>query len=60
VLVSYDMLGLFDGFVPSFVRQYAHLSETVVEAARAYVDDVRTQRFPASPTSVADVPGPRR
>jgi 3-methyl-2-oxobutanoate hydroxymethyltransferase len=60
VLVSYDMLGLFDGFVPSFVRQYAHLSETVVEAARNYVDDVRTRRFPAAPASVADVPGPRR
>ena len=60
VLVSYDMLGLFDGFVPSFVRQYAQLSETVVEAARAYVDDVRTRRFPASPASIADVPGPRR
>ena len=26
VLVSYDMLGLFDGFVPSFVKQYAHLA----------------------------------
>ena len=60
VLVSYDMLGLFDGFVPSFVKQYAHLSDTVVEATRAYVDDVRKQRFPASPASVADVPGPRR
>jgi len=56
VLVSYDMLGLFDGFVPSFVKQYAHLAETVVEAARTYVADVREKQFPASPASVADVP----
>jgi 3-methyl-2-oxobutanoate hydroxymethyltransferase len=56
VLVSSDMLGLFDGFVPSFVKQYARLSETVVDAARAYVADVREQRFPASASSVADMP----
>ena len=60
VLVSYDMLGLFDGFVPSFVKQYAHLAETVVEAARTYVEDVREKQFPASPASVADVPRPGR
>jgi 3-methyl-2-oxobutanoate hydroxymethyltransferase len=60
VLVSSDMLGLFDGFVPSFVKQYAHLSGTIVEAARSYVDEVRGHRFPAAPASVADVPGPPR
>ncbi len=46
VLVSYDMLGLFEEFVPSFVKQYAKLGETVKEAARAYADDVRSGRFP--------------
>jgi 3-methyl-2-oxobutanoate hydroxymethyltransferase len=60
VLVSSDMLGLYDGFVPSFVRQYAHLAEVVVDAARAYVTDVREGRFPASPASIADVHAPRR
>ena len=60
VLVSSDMLGLFDGFVPSFVKQYAHLSDVVVDAARAYVDDVRQGRFPASPASVAEIPGSGR
>jgi 3-methyl-2-oxobutanoate hydroxymethyltransferase len=48
VLVSYDMLGLFDEFVPSFVKQYAKLGETVKEAAQAYADDVRSSRFPES------------
>jgi len=56
VLVSYDMLGLFDGFVPSFVKQYAQLADTIVDAARTYVADVREKQFPASPAFVADVP----
>ena len=46
VLVSYDMLGLYDGHIPSFVKQYARLSDEITRAARAYADDVRTGRFP--------------
>ena len=46
VLVSYDMLGLFDEFVPSFVKQYARLADTVVDAAKSYADDVLS-RTPA-------------
>src|SRR5262249_23558956 len=41
VLVSYDMLGLFDTFVPPFVRQYAQLGELILDAARSYANDVR-------------------
>ena len=48
VLVSYDALGLFDEFVPPFVKQYAQLGAEIVSAAQAYADDVRTSRFPAS------------
>jgi len=46
VLVSHDMLGLFDGHIPSFVKQYTHLAEEIDRAARAYADDVRAGRFP--------------
>ena len=46
ILVSYDMLGLFDRFVPSFVQTYATLSETIVTATREYVNDVHEGRFP--------------
>jgi 3-methyl-2-oxobutanoate hydroxymethyltransferase len=46
ILVSYDMLGLFDGFVPSFVKQYAELAGTVTGAVRSYADDVRAGRYP--------------
>ncbi|SRR5258707_3875725 len=46
VLVSYDFLGLFDGFVPPFVKQYAHLGELILDAAKNYADDVRQGVFP--------------
>jgi 3-methyl-2-oxobutanoate hydroxymethyltransferase len=46
VLVSYDAFGLNDESVPPFVKQYANLGEQMVEAARAYAQDVRCGRFP--------------
>ncbi|MBF0560878.1 MAG: 3-methyl-2-oxobutanoate hydroxymethyltransferase [Alphaproteobacteria bacterium] len=48
VLVTEDLLGLFNDFKPRFVKRYAELGELVTTAARAYADDVRTRRFPAS------------
>jgi 3-methyl-2-oxobutanoate hydroxymethyltransferase len=60
ILVSYDMLGLFDGFVPSFVHQYAKLGEAVVAATREYASDVRAGRYPqrVNPVPAAAVPQP--
>ncbi len=63
VLVSYDALGLFEEFVPSFVKQYARLGETIVSAARAYGDEVREGRFPGpehSPDSLSSPENRRR
>jgi len=48
ILVSYDALGLFDQFVPSFVKCYANVGEVILEAAAAYISDVRAGRFPES------------
>ena len=56
VLVSYDMLGLFDRFVPSFVKQYAHMAETVTAATRAYVEDVHEGRYPQTLAKISGVP----
>jgi len=57
ILVSYDMLGLFDGFVPSFVHHYAKLGDAVVSAARDYASDVRAGRYPHRANTVgAGVP----
>ncbi|MSO45238.1 MAG: 3-methyl-2-oxobutanoate hydroxymethyltransferase [Acidobacteria bacterium] len=53
VLVSSDMLGLFDRFVPPFVKQYAHLATTIVEATQAYIEDVREGRYPVPPAAAA-------
>jgi 3-methyl-2-oxobutanoate hydroxymethyltransferase len=47
VLVSYDAFGLNVDSVPPFVKQYADLGELMVEAARAYAEDVRQGKFPA-------------
>ena len=46
VLVTPDLLGLFEGFRPKFVRRYAELGDAVREAASRYVADVTGGRFP--------------
>ncbi len=46
VLVYHDLLGLFDAFTPSFVRQYARLHETILAALSEYAADVRRRAFP--------------
>ncbi|MCS3683374.1 3-methyl-2-oxobutanoate hydroxymethyltransferase [Salinibacter ruber] len=46
VLVSHDALGLSTDFEPRFVRRYARLDETIVDAIGAYVSDVRDRSFP--------------
>ena len=56
VLVSHDMLGIFDRFVPPFVKQYARLAETIAAAAEAYVEDVRAGRYPEMPSSASKTP----
>ena len=46
VLVWHDLLGLYEGRSPRFVKQYADLATEIVRAVSAYVDDVRERRFP--------------
>ncbi len=48
VLVWQDAFGLRTGRMPRFVKQYADLHGVLLEAARAYADDVRAGTFPAS------------
>jgi len=59
VLVSYDLLGMDPTFQPRFVRRYAELAETIAEAAAAYLDDVKTARFPTEAQAFSD-PSPVR
>jgi 3-methyl-2-oxobutanoate hydroxymethyltransferase len=48
VLVINDMAGLFDRFVPKFVKQYAKLSTQITSAVRAYKEEVESGKFPTS------------
>jgi 3-methyl-2-oxobutanoate hydroxymethyltransferase len=47
VLVSHDLLGLFDEFQPRFVKQYASLGRTIIDAVETYCREVREGTFPA-------------
>jgi 3-methyl-2-oxobutanoate hydroxymethyltransferase len=55
VLVSYDAFGLFDEFVPPFVKQYARLGEAMTDAARQYIREVREGRFPPAKPAVIPI-----
>ncbi|MCL6472966.1 MAG: 3-methyl-2-oxobutanoate hydroxymethyltransferase [Firmicutes bacterium] len=48
VLVTQDMLGMFDKFVPKFVKQYSNLKTIINEAVKSYINDVKTDVFPAN------------
>jgi 3-methyl-2-oxobutanoate hydroxymethyltransferase len=46
VLVTHDMVGLFDRFTPKFVKQYAKINESINQAIISYKEDVEKRRFP--------------
>ncbi len=46
VLVFHDLLGLYDGHMPKFVRRYANSAEEWRKAIARYLEDVRSGRFP--------------
>ncbi len=48
VLVWQDMMGLRTGKAPRFVKRYADLHGVMLEAAKAYADDVANGSFPAA------------
>jgi 3-methyl-2-oxobutanoate hydroxymethyltransferase len=47
VLVTHDMIGLFDKFVPKFVKQYTRIRPIILEAMQAYRQEVSSGQFPA-------------
>ena len=46
VLVTHDLLGMFERFVPKFVKQYSHLHQEMVQAFTDYKLDVESRLFP--------------
>jgi 3-methyl-2-oxobutanoate hydroxymethyltransferase len=51
VLVLYDLLGLFDTFVPKFVKSYAHLKADTLQALGRYKEEVEQGKFPSDSES---------
>ncbi|NFO04062.1 3-methyl-2-oxobutanoate hydroxymethyltransferase [Clostridium botulinum] len=46
ILVYQDMLGMFDDFIPKFVKQYANLGAQMREAIQIYIGEVGEGSFP--------------
>jgi 3-methyl-2-oxobutanoate hydroxymethyltransferase len=53
VLVTNDLLGLFEKFLPKFVKQYIKLFPTIKEALGQYKSEVEAGTFPAREQSFA-------
>lgn len=46
VLVTHDMLGMFEKYIPSFVKNYSHLAAQIKEAVIEYKHEVKTMAYP--------------
>lgn len=46
ILVTDDVIGLFEDFKPKFVKRYAQILPTIREAVEAYASEVRQRQFP--------------
>jgi 3-methyl-2-oxobutanoate hydroxymethyltransferase len=51
VLVTHDMVGLYNGKVPKYVKQYANLGKAFKEAVATYICVVETGKFPGKENS---------
>ncbi len=51
ILVTEDLLGLFDDFKPKFVRHYANLNSIISDAVDNFITDVRNSNFPSDEES---------
>ncbi len=52
VLVTHDLLGLFDRFTPKFVKKYANLHAVMQEAFSTYIEEVENKAFPTDEQTV--------
>ncbi len=46
VLVTHDLLGMFDKFIPSFVKSYCKLAPVIQDAVKEYNSEVRSAGYP--------------
>ena len=52
VLVTHDLLGLFERFTPKFVKKYANFHTDMTRAFGEYIADVVDKKFPAAEHSI--------
>lgn len=53
VLVTHDMLGLFEKFTPKFVKQYCNLAPDIKHGVQAYLQEIQAKDFPSEEHSFA-------
>jgi 3-methyl-2-oxobutanoate hydroxymethyltransferase len=51
ILVLHDVIGLFERFVPKFIKKYANVKEDALKAIREYKNDVENGSFPSEEQS---------
>jgi len=51
VLVTHDLVGLFDKFIPKFVKQYTEIRPIILNALKEYKEEVTKAVFPAPENS---------
>lgn len=56
VLVTYDVIGLFERFKPKFAKRYANVAQSIREAIAAFRQDVAQGRFPGPEQTFAMPP----
>lgn len=56
VLVCYDFLGMYPDLRPRFVKRFAEIGESIVDATRAYVAEVQGGAFPTDAHSFGSSP----
>lgn len=47
-LITHDILGLFDRFVPKFVKRYTNLSSTITSSLMECIKEIKENKFPES------------
>ena len=53
VLVFHDVVGLFSGFTPTFVKRYTEAGSAIRDACARYAEEVRSGAFPGEKQSFA-------
>ncbi len=56
VLVLHDLLGVYDGHKPKFVKRFAEVRAESLKGVRAYTDEVRARTFPDEEKHTYSIP----